>query len=175
MALIYLPRHSFELDKNPHYIVPLYKAGISNDNYDTKIKPFLEKIPGFYIANGSQLNFPLTIFCVNGVSFSQVLDYMTFKTYQIKVPIQDKKSYLREHFVNSHLDKGLFSSTNRDETIHMNLSINTKKSQKGVITLSRIGNNEKRIITLEDIVYDTKIRFTEKPLTSNEINGIWNR
>jgi len=175
MAIIYLPRHSFELDKNPEFIVPLYKAGISNDEYNAKIKPFLEKLPGFYIANGAQLNFPITRFSVNGVSFSEVLDYMTFKTYQMKIPIQDKRSYQREHFAPSASDKRSFNSIERDEKIHLGLGINTKKSQKGVITLSRIGNNEKRLITLEDIVYDTKIRFVEKLLTSNEINRIWNR
>ncbi len=175
MAIIYLPRNNFELEKNPHYLNVLNEAGISNDNYDAKIKPFLEKIPGFYIVKGEQLNFPLTIFSVNGISFSEVLDYMTFKTYQIKIPIQDKKSYQRELFSASSSDKGSYNSIGIEETIHMNLSINTKKTQKGVITLTRTGNNEKRIITLEDIAYDTKIQFSERFLTSNQINRIWDR
>lgn len=152
MALIYLPKEDYSLNKNPAIAENLKKANITQEQYNEEILPFFNSLPGFYRAQGQQLFgilFPRMKFSLNGISLTKTLQYLLEKEQALEVPIQDKNSFQIEHtkygYVNPH-----------EQLIHSGLAILNYKKQTGTIYLSRDNGVEKRKTNLDSITVHEK-------------------
>lgn len=101
MAMIYISKRDWSLDKNPRISKLVSVSGISKKDYDWQIKPFFESLSGFYHdRNASQLTtkflFPRFKFEISSVSLSEVgefvLDESLRRRVALEVSLQDLTS-----------------------------------------------------------------------------------
>ncbi len=169
MAIIYFPRHNFDLRNNPDFVQHFQEAGINDNKYNQHIKSFFETLPGFYRAEGTQLVkwglFPRMIFSVNSVSLSKTLKYILGEDSFLQILIQDKCS--------SRIERIKYSKFPHEEKwrYHQGITVQDYKKQKGAINIFREEEREIRKVTLEKISEERRGISTAQ-LSDESINRV---
>jgi len=148
MAIFYLPKEDFSLKRNPGILVFLREAKISEKNYNENIEPFFNSLSGFYFTNAHQLKrmfIPKLKFGIRNASLSKIFNYVSNKSNQVEIPIQDFNSLKVE------TGKSLDYNPDYEYLVKRGLLVQTYDKQTGLLIFSRDNEIERKNITLEDI------------------------